>query len=857
MTNSRLEEWKRKRGRDEADEEEDSNEWKAKSSKNEWGEKSEWKNWFEDGKDTKNDSGWQNDKWKTEDNDWSKGKTEDGEDTKNDKWTKQDNDWSKGKNEDVKDTKNDSEWKSDNWGDNDWGTRKKKPWEEKKNCYTIEHGSEEWKYAVENGEINLRYEPGDEKLARVGPGDFRYFSASDAKSWAGAPKVVLQSPSFWVFGKNVNWVCSNIDAKSVRNFQVGLMTGGFRTDEDKQDKLDRRVDGSLPCYVIAQFGKQYPFVCENTENFNTEDLQSHGKVKAGYAMLHRLDRETSGAVLVAKNQQAFERLVTERDNHNWHKEYIALMHGKIPPDKWKGVIDVPLRRFEKKSYSNASFTVDACNRCRGKNKQWQCRDLDEDGYKCMGPAKSYYEVVKYFTHVRPDTKEKLDFTLVRVKLVSGKTHQIRVHMKIFCQESGLSTCGLVSDFKYLKGNADEQYRYDAKHFVNRVFLHEAVLGFRDPDDPFKNQVAKFPLPEDLSKVLKKFDENEEAMSEMLAVQEEMKKTKVGFFATEFMLNHDAEQNLRNCYYGAEEVIDAFMARCTKVRDPHDAKKVTYNHALRSFNGDHSAMVDRIVDNMDKETLKELLDREFPEATDHEDDANLPLPPGWERVMSRTTKKFFYFNKKLGKNQILHPGRALADGLPLGWKKVQSKRDPSVWYYLDTNTMTSHMEPPRRTGGKSFNPPDSADAHDATSSAEAGIFLGSLAVRSGAGKKVVVQQAVDEWVKKESTRHRGRFYYRNDFLDKSNPWHPLGLEPLPAGWRRIESGSTPGKYFFQHPDSNQTQLAHPSTKKTWLDVPEPWVCKESSTKKGMFYFVNKNNPDVSTTKHPLTGKHVVA
>ena len=76
---------------------------------------------------------------------------------------------------------------------------------------------------------------------------------------------------------------------------------------------------------------------------------------------------------------------------------------------------------------------------------------------------------------------------------------------------------------------------------------------------------------------------------------------------------------------------------TKVRDQHDVKKTKYNKPIITFNA-LDAMVSRIADTMDMETPKEMLEREYPEGFDVEnDDANLPLPPGWERIMNTTTK----------------------------------------------------------------------------------------------------------------------------------------------------------------------------------------------------------------------------
>ena len=90
---------------------------------------------------------------------------------------------------------------------------------------------------------------------------------------------------------------------------------------------------------------------------------------------------------------------------------------------------------------------------------------------------------------------------------------------------------------------------------------------------------------------------------------------------------------------------------TNDRHQHDMKKIKYNKPIITFNA-LDAMVDRIADNMDMEKLKEMLKQEYPEGFDVENnDHDHPLPPGWTRIMNTTTKKYFYSNTNLGKNQI--------------------------------------------------------------------------------------------------------------------------------------------------------------------------------------------------------------
>ncbi|NMC59140.1 MAG: RNA pseudouridine synthase, partial [Candidatus Methanofastidiosa archaeon] len=76
-----------------------------------------------------------------------------------------------------------------------------------------------------------------------------------------------------------------------------------------------------------------------------ENFQYHlnGNKEMRDGIVHRLDKETSGIVLVAKTQQSFERLQSEFKNREVHKTYIALLHGKIDPEE--GTIEVTVGRL--------------------------------------------------------------------------------------------------------------------------------------------------------------------------------------------------------------------------------------------------------------------------------------------------------------------------------------------------------------------------------------------------------------------------------------------------------------------------------------------------------------------------------
>lgn len=119
-------------------------------------------------------------------------------------------------------------------------------------------------------------------------------------------------------------------------------------------------------------------------------------------LIHRLDRETSGLVLVAKNATAARELGKIWESRAVRKEYLAIIHGHVVPDQ--GVIDAPLGRD-----TASRVAIQDCVRTDG------------------NPAQTEFAVEKRFL-ARVNGGAPRPFSLVRLHPLTGRKHQIRIHL---------------------------------------------------------------------------------------------------------------------------------------------------------------------------------------------------------------------------------------------------------------------------------------------------------------------------------------------------------------------------------------------------------------------------------------------
>lgn len=160
--------------------------------------------------------------------------------------------------------------------------------------------------------------------------------------------------------------------------------------------------------------------------YHVKDLSGiNGVLRPG--IVHRIDKDTSGLLMIAKNDEAHTKLAAELKDKKSLRKYWAIVHGNLPNDR--GVIEAPIGRSEK------------------------------DRKKQAVTAKGKKAVTRFQVLERFD-----DFTFVELTLETGRTHQIRVHMAYI----GHPVAGdeVYGPRKTLKGNGQ--------------FLHARTLGFTHP-----------------------------------------------------------------------------------------------------------------------------------------------------------------------------------------------------------------------------------------------------------------------------------------------------------------------------------------------------------------------------------------
>lgn len=190
-----------------------------------------------------------------------------------------------------------------------------------------------------------------------------------------------------------------------------------------------------------------------------KDKESDFFKRAG--IVHRLDKETSGVIVVARNEDSFSNLQSQFKNKKVKKVYIALCHGRLVEE---GEINVPIGRLP---WNRMRFGVIP----RGRESYTKFR-------------------VKEYKKLK-EGKQEEELSLVEVYPQTGRTHQIRVHFQYIHHP-------LFSDDLY----GGRKTKAKDRKYLNRHFLHASHISFLHPKTDEKVEFSA-PLPTDLVELLGK------------------------------------------------------------------------------------------------------------------------------------------------------------------------------------------------------------------------------------------------------------------------------------------------------------------------------------------------------------------
>ncbi len=233
----------------------------------------------------------------------------------------------------------------------------------------------------------------------------------------------------------------------VINKPAGLLTHGDGKSGEKS-----LVDLLVDCYPEIDGVGEAAMNWGGYELISVESATDNDDSPNRSGIVHRLDRDTSGVMVVARTQEMYEHLKAQFQNRETFKEYHAFVYGV--PKKERGSVLLPIGR---ENGNGERFAVPP--RARGELRE----------------ATTYYQVVNAFVD------QGQQYAFVRCMPKTGRTHQIRVHMKSI-------GCPIVMDKGYVgKGLLEHTLGFA------RQALHARMLRFRDLSGKELEFVAEYPV----------------------------------------------------------------------------------------------------------------------------------------------------------------------------------------------------------------------------------------------------------------------------------------------------------------------------------------------------------------------------
>ncbi|OGM13730.1 hypothetical protein A3A76_02435 [Candidatus Woesebacteria bacterium RIFCSPLOWO2_01_FULL_39_23] len=205
-------------------------------------------------------------------------------------------------------------------------------------------------------------------------------------------------------------------------------------------------------------------------------------------IVHRLDKETSGVLIIAKTKDLFTNLQAQFKNRQINKSYIALVHGIVdPPAGGEGEINIAVGRlpWNRRRFGVLPGGREAITRYRVNSN-----------YQFLSEPESSLSESEILPSRRPSRRLKSNekYTLLELYPKTGRTHQLRIHLKYLGHP-------IVSDGFYAGRKTS---REDLK-WCNRMFLHAQKIQFSHPINAKPIEIES-PIPADLVEALKLLSE---------------------------------------------------------------------------------------------------------------------------------------------------------------------------------------------------------------------------------------------------------------------------------------------------------------------------------------------------------------
>ncbi|MCK4635234.1 MAG: RluA family pseudouridine synthase [Candidatus Moranbacteria bacterium] len=222
------------------------------------------------------------------------------------------------------------------------------------------------------------------------------------------------------------------------------------------------------------------------------DLENVGENWERPGIVHRLDKDTSGIMLVAKNNESFQELKKMFQEKKVQKTYLTLIWGKL--EKESGLIDLPIAKtlsHQKQKIAQGKFSGQA------REAQTEYKVVEQFTFPYSYKLKDIKDATNIEKLFAKSGEEKIKISLVKVKPKTGRTHQIRVHLAHLGHP-------LINDKRYYK----KIHKTLKENFVNKnhqtFLLHSEKIEFSLQN---KKYTFSAPLPDYFEQILDNLRQN--------------------------------------------------------------------------------------------------------------------------------------------------------------------------------------------------------------------------------------------------------------------------------------------------------------------------------------------------------------